>query len=156
MEAPRRRETAALVNILAPVYSFRVGRRAARPSSPLSGTMPDRIIYKIVSRPLWDAALAAGRFEGSAVDLADGFIHFSTSAQVRETARRHYAGQGDLLLVAVRAEALGPALVHEPSRGGDLFPHLRAPLDIAHVEWVKPLPLGPGGEHDFPPLEPAG
>ena len=90
--------------------------------------MSDRI-YKIVTAEQWRAALAAGVFAGAPVDLADGFIHFSTAAQVQETARRHFAGQPDLLLVAFDAKALGPALRFEPSRGGDLFPHLHAPLD---------------------------
>ena len=68
------------------------------------------------------------RFDGAPIDLADGFIHFSTAGQVDETAARHFAGQAGLLLVAVDAAALGAALKYEPSRGGALFPHLYAPL----------------------------
>jgi Uncharacterized protein conserved in bacteria len=109
-------------------------------------------IYKICPESLWRQAEASGTFEGAPVDLADGFIHFSTSAQAPETARRHFAGQEGLLLVAVDAERLGPALKYEPSRGGDLFPHLYAPLTMDAVLWVRPLPLGPDG-HVFPEMD---
>ena len=107
------------------------------------------IIYKIAPAALWRAAEAAGAFTGAPVDVADGYIHFSTAAQVRETARRHFAGQDDLVLVAVDGAALGPDLRHEASRGGDLFPHLYAPLPLGAVLSVRPLPLGPDG-HVFP------
>ena len=110
------------------------------------------IIYKIVSEALWRAAEACGVFPGAPVDLADGFIHFSTAAQSRETAAKHFAKQDNLLLAAVDAAALGAALRWEASRGGALFPHLYAPLMLAHVKWVVPLPLGPGGMHVFPEL----
>ena len=108
------------------------------------------LIYKICSRSLWREAEALGRFTGAPVDRADGFIHFSTAAQVAETAARHFAGSDDLLLVAVEAEALGPALRHEPSRGGDLFPHLYGDLPLSAVRSVAALPLGPDGRHLFP------
>lgn len=110
------------------------------------------LIYKIVSQAAWRAAEAAGVFAGAPVDLADGFIHFSTAAQVEETAAKHFAGQSDLLVIAVDAGSLGDALKWEPSRGGALFPHLYAPLDPAAAIWVKPLPLGPDGHHEFPEL----
>lgn len=109
-------------------------------------------IYKICPRTMWDAALAAGTFAGAPVDLADGYIHFSTAGQARETAAKHFAGQTDLVLVAVDGDALGPALKWEPSRGGALFPHLYAPLDPAQALWVRPLPLGADGAHVFPEL----
>jgi uncharacterized protein (DUF952 family) len=112
------------------------------------------LIYKICALPLWQAAEAAGRFEGAPVDLADGYIHFSTAAQVRETAARHFAGQSDLVLIAVDAEALRTALRYEPSRGGDLFPHLYGPLPVAAARWVRPLPLGPDGVPALPDLTP--
>ncbi len=107
-------------------------------------------IYKICPATLWQEAEQAGVFYGAPVDLADGYIHFSTAAQVGETARRHFAGQADLVLVRVDAEALGPALRWEPSRGGDLFPHLYGPLPLAAVRAVDPLPIGPDGDHLFP------
>ncbi|WP_026622017.1 DUF952 domain-containing protein [Ensifer sp. WSM1721] len=111
-------------------------------------------IYKIVPTLLWQEARRTGQFIGAPVDLADGFIHFSTRDQVAETAARHFEGQDDLLLVAVDAEALGDKLVYEPSRGGALFPHLYAPLPLAAVQWEKPLPLGSDGLHIFPELAP--
>ena len=107
------------------------------------------MIYKIVPETLWSAAEAAGRFEGAPVDLDDGFIHFSTGEQVRETAAKHFAGQNGLLLVAVDAASLGPDLRWEASRGGDLFPHLYGPLRLDAVLWTKPLPVGPDGSHEF-------
>ncbi len=111
------------------------------------------LVYKICPRTLWREAELAGVFEGSPVDRADGYIHFSTAAQTPDTASRHFAGQADLLLVAVEAERLGGTLRHEPSRGGDLFPHLYGILPLAAVRWVKPLLLGPDGRHVVPNLE---
>ncbi len=107
------------------------------------------LVYKIFRRAEWDAFVAAGRSLGAPVDLADGFIHLSTAAQVTETAARHFAGEGDLVLVALNPETLGPALRWEPSRGGDLFPHLYRPLVTGDVVWDKSLPLGVSG-HIFP------
>jgi uncharacterized protein (DUF952 family) len=112
------------------------------------------LIYKLLDRPAWEAALAEGVFTGSAVDLADGFIHFSTAAQVAETARRHFAGQADLMLVAVAADRLGDALRWEASRGGDLFPHLYGPLRTATAISARPLVLGPDGAPDVGELSP--
>lgn len=110
------------------------------------------LIYKICPHALWAEAEGEGLFRGAAVDLADGFIHFSTAEQVHETAARHFAGARDLVLVAVDAGQLGPALKWEPSRGGALFPHLYGELPLAAVHWVKPLPLGSDGRHRFPAL----
>lgn len=107
------------------------------------------LIYKIFRRPEWDAFKAAGQTLGAPVDLADGFIHFSTAQQVVETAAKHFAGQSDLVLVAFSCDALGAALKWEVSRGGALFPHLYRPLDLAEVVWDKSLPLGAAG-HIFP------
>ncbi len=111
------------------------------------------LIYKIAPEAMWREAEAAGVFHGAPVDLADGFIHFSTAEQVRETAARHFADRPDLLLIAVDAEALGPALQWERSRGGALFPHLYGPLGLAAIRAVEPLPLGPDGRHRFPALQ---
>ena len=109
------------------------------------------LIYKIVPASLWRAAEVAGLFEGAAIDLEDGYIHFSTAEQVRETAARHFAGQEDLLLVAVDTERLGPALRWEPSRGGALVPHLYAALHPSVAASVAALRLGPDGQFEFPP-----
>jgi uncharacterized protein (DUF952 family) len=110
-------------------------------------------IYKIVTEDAWREAERAGLFKGAAIDLSDGYIHFSTAGQAEDTAAKHFAGQADLVLVAVDAAKLGGALRYEPSRGGALFPHLYGPLDLSAVRWVKPLPLGPSGRHLFPDLE---
>jgi uncharacterized protein (DUF952 family) len=112
-----------------------------------------KTIYKICHASLWQAAERAGEFAGATVDLADGYIHFSAADQVEETAAKHFAGQRDLVLVAVAADALGAALNWEPSRGGALFPHLYGKLPLTAVRWTKPLPLGPDGRHVFPALE---
>jgi len=108
------------------------------------------LIYKICPRALWRDAERQGRFTGAPVDVADGFIHFSTAAQVAETAARHFAGQDDLLLLAVEGDRLGEALRYEASRGGDLFPHLYGDLPLAAVVSVEEMPLGPDGRHRFP------
>lgn len=107
------------------------------------------LIFKIFRRAEWNALAAAGQSRGAPVDLADGYIHFSTAAQVAETAARHFATESDLVLVAVESERLGPDLRWEPSRGGALFPHLYRPLQMADVVWDKSLPLGASG-HIFP------
>ena len=111
-----------------------------------------KTIYKIATEALWREAEAKGVFTGAPIDLQDGFIHFSTAAQAVETVRRHFAGQDGLLLIAIDADKLGDALKYEVSRGGDLFPHLYAPLDVGAVRWVRALPLREG-EHVFPDLD---
>ena len=112
------------------------------------------MIFKICSRPLWETAERDGRFTGAPVDIADGFIHFSTGEQLRETARRHFGGARDLVLVAVEADALGERLRFEPSRGGALFPHLYGDLELTAVRGIAALPLGPDGGHVFPAAPP--
>ena len=107
------------------------------------------LIYKIHPAADWAEAETAGVFHGASIDLADGYTHFSTGAQVRETAAKHFAGQAGLLLIAVDPAALGVALVWEPSRGGALFPHLYGPLPLAAMRWVMPLPLDRHGSHVF-------
>ena len=111
-------------------------------------------IYKITGAEDWRAACAAGVFLGAPVDLADGYIHFSTPEQAVETAAKHFAGRDDLLLVALDAEAFGSALVWEPSRGGALFPHLYGTFAPETALWVRPLPLGADGRHVFPETAP--
>lgn len=112
-----------------------------------------QMIYHMCRADEWAAAVASGSYRGSSQDLADGFIHFSTAAQIVESARRHRAGQAGLLLVAIEAARLGDRLKWEPSRGDDLFPHLYGPLDPAELASVHPLPLGPDGTHIFPALQ---
>jgi uncharacterized protein (DUF952 family) len=110
------------------------------------------LIYKISPRADWESAARAGIFTGAPVDLADGYIHFSAAHQVAETARRHFSGQSDLILAAIDAGALGAALKWEPSRGGDLFPHLYGPLPMRAVVSVAALQLGPDGAPQSPEL----
>lgn len=109
-------------------------------------------IYKISPAAEWSEAVRAGSFRGSAIDLRDGYIHFSTAEQVAETAAKHFAGQSDLLLIAVDADALGADLKWEPARGGALFPHLYCALPVSAALWVKPLPLVKAGRHAIPAL----
>jgi uncharacterized protein (DUF952 family) len=111
------------------------------------------VIYKICPATLWHNGERLGKFRGSEVDLRDGFIHFSTAAQVAETAAKHFAGARDLVLLHVDAARLDDKLRWEPSRGGALFPHLYGDLDPAAVTKVDSLPLGADGRHVFPPLD---
>lgn len=112
------------------------------------------LIYKIATGDEWRAAQASGRYEGAPVDLADGFIHFSTAEQTRETAAKHFAGRDGLVLVALDAEAMGDKLVWEPSRGGQMFPHLYRSFLINEALWARHLPMRDDGSHDFDGLLP--
>lgn len=105
-------------------------------------------IYKIFLGTEWTEFDAAGQTSGAPVDLADGFIHFSTAAQAAETAAKYFAGINGLMLIAFKADQLGDALKWEPSRGGDLFPHLYRALKRDEVLWAKPLPIE-NGAHVF-------
>ena len=105
--------------------------------------------YKLVDRSEWEAARAAGAYAGSAVDRADGYIHMSTAAQLAETARRHYPGRTGLVLVAVALDRLGGALKWEASRGGDLFPHLYAPLPVVAAIGERGLSVDAAGVMQF-------
>lgn len=111
------------------------------------------LIYKITPRDAWQRAETAGVFAGAPIDLADGYIHFSTAEQVAETASKHFAGQNDLLLVAVDAKALGDNLKWEVSRGDALFPHLYTDLPMSAVQWAEPMPLQANGQHLIPGME---
>lgn len=110
-----------------------------------------------MTRAQWNAAEKIGIFKGAPVDIEDGYIHFSTADQVVETAARHFAGQDDLLLVAVAAKVLGDTLTYEPSHGGQLFPHLYGELPLTAVITVEDLSLGTDGVHRFPgEIKPTG
>jgi uncharacterized protein (DUF952 family) len=104
-------------------------------------------IYKIATVEQWRTAERTGVFQGAPIDLADGFIHFSTAAQVGETLAKHFAGQRDLLLVVVDADQFGDALRWEVSRGGQHFPHLYAPLPVAAASRVAAIPVDASGAH---------
>ncbi len=110
------------------------------------------MIYKILDAEVWSAAQAAGVFHGAGIDLTDGYIHFSTGTQVKRTAALYFAGKDNQVLLAVDDAVLGSALVYEPSRGGDLFPHLFAPLPLSAVQSVHVLKLDASGAHIFPAL----
>ena len=112
------------------------------------------IVYKIARKTEWDDAKTAGIFTGSADDKRDGFIHLSSASQVRATCAIHFAGEKDLLLVAVDAERLGPALKWEPSRKGERFPHLYGPLRLADVQSVITILTDIDGRAIFPSVIP--
>jgi len=106
-------------------------------------------IFKIIDAALYENANRAGWFHGVEIDLKDGYIHFSAAAEAVETEKLHFAARQNLMLMACDAEAFGDSLKWEPSRGGHLFPHLFAPLDMKKVLWARPLPWN-GAAHDFP------
>jgi uncharacterized protein (DUF952 family) len=118
-----------------------------------SAAMDAEPIYKICTAREWADAVRLGHYAGSAVDAKDGFIHFSTARQVAETARRHFTGQSGLVLVTVDAALLQADLKWEASRGGDLFPHLYAPLPTDAATDVRPLPLGDDGTPVLPEFQ---
>ena len=105
----------------------------------------DQVVFKILPETTWSVACRIGAFAGSNDDIRDGFIHLSAMHQLAGTLTKYFAGQTDLVLVAYRTEALGPALRWEASRGGDLFPHLYVPLPTAAALWQRPLQRGPDG-----------
>ena len=109
------------------------------------------LIYKITDAESWYEALTRGHFLGSADDLRDGFIHFSTAEQTPGTLAKHFAGRGGLIIAAIDSAQFGPALKWDPSRGGAVFPHLYVPLPVDAVAWWKPIPLRLDGVHVLPP-----
>lgn len=111
------------------------------------------LIFKIFRAAEYDAFARDGETDGAPVDVADGYVHFSTAEQVAETAAKHFAGESGLKLLALDADFLGDSLKWEPSRGGALFPHLYRRLTTDEVLWARDLPLGPDG-HDFGGLLP--
>jgi uncharacterized protein (DUF952 family) len=113
-----------------------------------------RTIYKICPASAWREAERQGVYRGSPDDVRDGFIHFSTAAQVRETAKRHFFGQKALFLIEVDADAFGPALRWERSHNDELFPHLYGELDLGAVRAVLHMHARSDGHHDFPGLTP--
>jgi uncharacterized protein (DUF952 family) len=113
-----------------------------------------RKIYKICSASAWREAERQGVFRGSADDARDGFIHFSTATQLKETVQKHFFGQTGLFLVEVDVDALGDSLRFEPSRNDELFPHLYGELDLGAVIAVFDLPARSDGGHEIPELAP--
>ncbi|KKB08153.1 DUF952 domain-containing protein [Devosia chinhatensis] len=110
-----------------------------------------RLIYKIATPVSLAAARHSGRYDGMAVDAADGYMHFSTAAQLGETLRLHFKGQSDLVILAVRTSDLAEHLLWEPSRGGQLFPHLHGgPLEMGAVEWEASVSVDDEGNCTLP------
>lgn len=107
------------------------------------------MIYKILRSNEWHALKTDGRTDGAPIDVIDGYVHFSTSSQLAETLARHFAGETGLQLLAVDPAALGAALRWEPSRGGDLFPHLYRELRLPDVTWDAPIGWD-GSVHQLP------
>ncbi|WP_037228595.1 DUF952 domain-containing protein [Roseobacter sp. GAI101] len=107
------------------------------------------LIYKIFRADEWQALRSAGTTQGAPIDVADGYVHFSTATQAAETAAKHFAGEDDLYLLAVETDRLGDDIKWEVSRGGAKFPHLYRDLKMADVAWAQPLPLE-NGAHQFP------
>ncbi len=100
------------------------------------------LIYKVFRAAEWAGLRACGRTAGAPVDLADGFVHFSTADQLPVTLSKHFAGETGLMLLAVDADAAGDALRWEPSRGGALFAHLYRDLEMSDVIWARPVADG--------------
>lgn len=109
------------------------------------------LIYKIFRGPEWADLKANSTTSGAPIDVIDGYVHFSTAAQAAETAAKHFAGEEGLVLLALESEALAPDLKWEPSRGGQMFPHLYRELRLSDILWNAPLPLV-NGTHQFPEL----
>ncbi len=112
--------------------------------------MADQVAYKVLLADEMARLEADGRFAGAPVDLADGYIHMSTAAQLAETIEKHFAGKGELHIVAVDLSVLGEALIWEPSRGGALFPHLYGELTLDAVLAYGPLEHEPDGSIKLP------
>lgn len=110
--------------------------------------MTSRYIYKICPSTIWHDAEAAGHFEGAGIDLVDGYIHFSTAAQVAETAHLHFTAQEGLSLIEIDSHKLD--ITWEASRGGQLFPHLYERLPLSAVVQTWSLAVGDDGRHILP------
>ncbi|WP_194094293.1 DUF952 domain-containing protein [Marivivens aquimaris] len=109
------------------------------------------LIYKIFRADEWAALQANGETAGAPIDITDGYVHTSTAEQAKETAAKHFAGEDGLVLLALESDSFGDELKWEPSRGGQLFPHIYRNLRLTDIIWQKPLPLV-DGTHQFPDL----
>lgn len=109
-------------------------------------------IYKIASVQDWAKAREAGELVGTSVDIADGYIHFSTAAQLAETLEKHYSGASGLVLATIDPDLIGADVVWEPSRGGQLFPHLYTPLPMTAVIAERALAARPDGGFELPEI----
>ena len=116
-------------------------------------SMGNKIIFHVCLNEEWNSAIERGMYSGSSQDKKDGYIHFSASNQVIDSAAKHRAGQKGLVLLTVDGELLEPSLKWEAARGDELFPHLYGDLPINAVLRAEELPLGPDGLHIFPKFE---
>ena len=107
-------------------------------------------VFKVTTRAAWESARATGVLAASADDERDGFMHLSAAHQLAGTLDKHFKGKNDLVILEVDAKALGEDLRWEPSRGGDFFPHLYAPLPTSAVRAAVPLELDANGAHILP------
>lgn len=128
--------------------NFTAAAQVLTTAAPRGITDP-MLIYKIFRATEWQALRNAGATQGAPIDVADGYVHFSTIAQAAETAAKHFAGETDLFLLAVETDRLGDAIKWEVSRGGAEFPHLYRDLKMEDVVWAQPLPFEKGA-HQFP------
>src|SRR3984957_14467743 len=128
--------------------------RKSQATQQQAGLPAVRRIYKICPASAWREAERQGVYRGSADDIKDGFIHFSTASQVAETAKKHFFGQTGLFLIAVDADGFGDELRWEGSRNDELFPHRYGELDLGAVTAVLDLRARSDGYHDIPELEP--
>ena len=103
------------------------------------------LIFKIFRPSEWQTLHEDGVTTGAPIDVTDGYVHFSTSERVVETAEKHFADDGDLWLLALETDALGDSLKWEPSRGGQMFPHLYRALKLSDILWARPFPKGESG-----------
>lgn len=129
-------------------HTVKINPRLLRPYAR-QGIRCPMLIYKIFRADEWQSFQVNGVTEGAPIDITDGFVHFSTAGQVRETAARHFAGEENLFLLALEADALGAELKWEASRGGQDFPHLYRSLTLQDILWSRALPLV-DGTHQFP------
>jgi uncharacterized protein (DUF952 family) len=136
---------------LAPQLGINYGRfkRAVRIDRFICRIIPLAHVHKLLTQSAWDEAVAAGTFLGASIDLADGYIHLSTDTQTRETARRYFTQGDDIVLVTFDDSTL-TGLKYEPSRGGDLFPHVYGAIATASALRVLPLARGADGLLMFP------
>jgi uncharacterized protein (DUF952 family) len=108
------------------------------------------IIFKFCHPIEWSAAQLQRIFLGSAKDKEDGFLHFSTTAQLVETLARHFNDAQELVLVAVETDALGRDLKWETADNGQVYPHLYGPLNLSAVRWTSTIPRKPNGAFALP------
>lgn len=143
----------ARVFVDVPAWPGSLRHRSGSATHPQAMPMSDPVAYKVLTGEQW-AALRAGTFQGAPIDIADGFIHLSTEAQLTETVDRHFSGRSDVIIAAIHLRSLGDSVRWEPSRHGQLFPHVYGSLTCAAVLAWCPLTRGANGEVCLPVTPP--